>query len=236
MWTLITDIYEKHTLLNKLAARRRFYTATMNDGEKVLSFAGRIRQLAATLKSMGVTIDDQEMAMALLNGLPDRFDGLISALDALDDNDKSFTFNFVKSRCVQEEQRHTQRAKDALQKSEAAALLATQGGRHETCKHCGRHRDSSRCFIKYPHLAPPEWHARRRRNKALLSQEVPYQQSDEPDVVCLLGVETDINTPEPEICLGATNTAGFLSTGSRDWVIDSGSSSHLTYDRAAFTT
>ena len=98
------------------------------------------------------------------------------------------------------------------------------------------HRLVKPSFVKYPHLAPPEWHARRRRNKALLSQEVPHQQSDEPDVVCLLGVETDINTPEPEICLGATNTEGFLSAGSRDWVIDSGSSSHLTYDRAAFTT
>ena len=33
----------------------------------------------------------------------------------------------MKIRCVQEEQRHTQRAKDALQKSEAAALLGAQG-------------------------------------------------------------------------------------------------------------
>ena len=29
MWKLICDIYEKHTLLKKLAARRRFYTAKM---------------------------------------------------------------------------------------------------------------------------------------------------------------------------------------------------------------
>lgn len=65
MWKMIIDIFEKHTLLNKLAARRRFYTATMNDSEKVLEFASRIRQLAGTLKSMGVTIDDSEMAMAL---------------------------------------------------------------------------------------------------------------------------------------------------------------------------
>jgi hypothetical protein len=39
---------------------------------------------------MGVKID--QMAMALLNGLPDRFDGLISALDALGNEDNVFTF------------------------------------------------------------------------------------------------------------------------------------------------
>ncbi len=32
---------------------------------------------------MGVDIDDKEMAMAVLNGLPERFNSLISTLDAL---------------------------------------------------------------------------------------------------------------------------------------------------------
>lgn len=54
----------------------------MHENESVLSFCNRIRQLAATLKSMNVAIDDAEMVMAVLNGLPERFDSLISALDA----------------------------------------------------------------------------------------------------------------------------------------------------------
>jgi hypothetical protein len=33
----------------------------MNDGEKIMAFSARIRQLAATLKSMDVEIDDEEM-------------------------------------------------------------------------------------------------------------------------------------------------------------------------------
>ena len=97
MWTQIIDIFEKHTLFSKLAARRRFYTAKMNDGEKVMPFAGRIQQYAATLKSMGVEIDDQDQAMTLLSGLPDRFDSLITALDALGNDDQVFTFQHVES-------------------------------------------------------------------------------------------------------------------------------------------
>ena len=63
MWTILCDVFEKHTLLNKLAARRRFYTATMTEGESVLSFSAKIRQLASSLKSMGVTVDDKKLAM-----------------------------------------------------------------------------------------------------------------------------------------------------------------------------
>ena len=113
----------------------------MNDEESVLVFASRIMQLAGTLKSMGVTIEDSEMAMALLNGLSDRFDGLISALDARGNDESTFTFEFVKSRCHQEEQRHTQRDADALVKSEAAALTASRDSR---CSHCGTKHPSSK--------------------------------------------------------------------------------------------
>lgn len=45
------------------------------------------------------------MAMAMLNGLPARFESLIVALDALGSEDKMFSLDFVKSRLLQEEQR-----------------------------------------------------------------------------------------------------------------------------------
>lgn len=53
MWNAILNIFERHTLLNNLAVRRKFYTANMLDGEEILQYANRIRQLASTLKSMG---------------------------------------------------------------------------------------------------------------------------------------------------------------------------------------
>ncbi len=38
MWTAMRNVFERHTLLNKLAARRRFYTARMKGDETVLQF------------------------------------------------------------------------------------------------------------------------------------------------------------------------------------------------------
>lgn len=96
MWGLICDIFKKNSQLRKLAARRNFYTATMNEREKILAYAPRILHLSSTLKSMGVVLDGNEMAMALFNDLSDRLYGLISALDALYNDDLSFRLEFFK--------------------------------------------------------------------------------------------------------------------------------------------
>lgn len=66
--------FEKHIIINKLAALRRFHTATVNENEKVLGFITHIRKLVGSLQSMGVIIKYSEMAMEILNGLPDRDD------------------------------------------------------------------------------------------------------------------------------------------------------------------
>ncbi len=50
MWTSILNCLTHHTLLNKLAARRNFYTATMHDNEQIITYVNRVRQLASTLK------------------------------------------------------------------------------------------------------------------------------------------------------------------------------------------
>ena len=84
MWISIKNVFERHSLLNKLSARKKFYTASMFSGESVLQFSNRIRQLSATFKSMNVAISESEIAMALLNGLSEEYNPFISALDAID--------------------------------------------------------------------------------------------------------------------------------------------------------
>ena len=72
MWETILNVFERHTLLNKLRARREFYTVTMKPGEKVLPYMNRVRQLGATLKSMG------EGADAIIGYRARRHSGLVT--------------------------------------------------------------------------------------------------------------------------------------------------------------
>ena len=53
---------------------------------------------------MNVSISENEMAMALLNGLPDEYPSVISALDALDSEESELSWEHNKARVLQEEQ------------------------------------------------------------------------------------------------------------------------------------
>ena len=139
MWETILNVFERHTLLNKLAARRHFYTVIMQNNEKVLAYINRVKQLAARLKSMKVDIDDKEIAMAVLNGLPARFESLIVALDALGNEDEMFSLDFVKSRLLQEEQRAEMKGNNSVSSKDSALLnRAPSTGRTYHCTNCNR--------------------------------------------------------------------------------------------------
>lgn len=66
-----------------------------------------VKQLAA--KSMDLESYNQEHAMAALNGLSPMYKSLTVALDALGNDNMSFTFDSVKNRLLQEMQRSKKR-------------------------------------------------------------------------------------------------------------------------------
>lgn len=140
MWTEICNVHQRHTLFNKLSARRDFNTATMQDGEKMFVYLNRIRQMASILKSMDVSIDDKKMGTAVLNGLPSRFETIITAMDAIVEDETSFIFYKVRSRLLQEEKRYNMCSKN-YQSEKPSALMnktSSSGTGNMLCTHCGR--------------------------------------------------------------------------------------------------
>ena len=165
--------------------------------------------------------------------LPDSFDGIISALDAICDDKTKFTFQFVVSRCKQEEHRHNQRDLRSLAESEAAALLASRGKSKGDCVHCGKHNNSNKCWRKFPHVAP-DGHPFKEKYKALISKNTERdceEEDEEADIVCLLGKLGD----RTEELKGISNNRSRTYT-MNGWILDSGSSAHLTLDRGCFVS
>lgn len=87
----IKNVYERHTLLNRITARHRFYIVSMKDGEKVLFYLNRMKKFFATLKLMDVKTDNKKMAIAVLNRLPPSYETLINAMGAVGPDDSSFS-------------------------------------------------------------------------------------------------------------------------------------------------
>ena len=128
--------------------------------------------------------------MAILNGLPERFDPFIRAFDALGD-EKSLTFEFVKIRILQGEQRNQQCFKSSIHKNKESALVSSQrdvswrscnGKSLRKCNYCGRTNNTSdQIFIKYTHLRAYYEKCYAMREKALIAKitaQLPQFDSD----------------------------------------------------------
>eukprot|EP00171_Calliarthron_tuberculosum_P022052 IDg22052t1 len=68
--------------------------------------------MASILHSMNVLLDDKELALAAIIRLPPSYGTIITALDAIGDEDESFAFDKVCSRLVQKEKRRSLRITD----------------------------------------------------------------------------------------------------------------------------
>lgn len=122
---------------------------SIRSSEKVLTFLNHVERLAAELKSMNVYIADKWVAMAPLNGIPKRFQQLVVAIDILRSGE-AFTFDLVKSRLLQREERAVFRAEAKLEVNSFALLNvgvnevrngvgATHFSRNTyICTNCGR--------------------------------------------------------------------------------------------------
>jgi hypothetical protein len=150
LWNAIIDLFQRKTMPSKLTTRRMFYSAKMAENDKALAFTSRFRQLAADCKAMEVKIDDTEMAMTVLCGLPQNYEHLIVAIDAATDN-FNLSMDFVKSRLLQDEQRMLDRDK-AMPSHDAALINKPNTGGGGPCNHCDKpNHTGPRCW-RNPHL------------------------------------------------------------------------------------
>ena len=228
MWESILNVFERHTLLNKLAARREFYTVKMFQGEKVLAYINRVKQLAGILKSMSVNIDDKEMAMAVLNGLPTRFEALIVALDALGNEEKIFSLDFVKSRLLQEEQRANMKSSSSNTSALVSAAPTVRNNNDYKCTNCGHMgHTAARCWgkdLNGRRPAPPNGYksrfAQRKESAHVTKKNDPEMIVNDVDFTCLMAKVPQASKPAI----------------ASSWLVDSACTAHITFNRSLFAT
>eukprot|EP00171_Calliarthron_tuberculosum_P000045 IDg45t1 len=101
-------------------------------------------------------------------------------MDALGKEDKIFTFEFVKSRLLQDEQRTDMRVQTSIVKSEAAALVAHNHSEscfpfkyRPKCDHCGMiGHVVAKCWKKNPHMRPAFTDRRKKRSALIVGSHI----------------------------------------------------------------
>lgn len=73
MWNALKNVFERHTLVFKLVARKKFYSINVENEEQMLSYIRHVNLLAYALKLMEVTIDGKKIDIGVLHSHLRRF-------------------------------------------------------------------------------------------------------------------------------------------------------------------
>ncbi len=182
---------------------------------------------------MGAIIDDKEKAMAVLNGLPPRYETIITALDAIGDDDPSFTFDKVRRCLLQEETRSAMRAGPDRSSGPTALLNISHGSssrfNKKVCSHWGKtNHTEPNCWKKYGRPGVQRGGKTRRAGQdrnaptaAIVSAEVLETAQEEEEY-------TDY------VSMVANTDAGSPSRNNLLWHIGSAATAHMTFDKSRF--
>ena len=103
-WDTLRHHYERETLANKLYLKKSYYRAEMKEGMPVQQHLKHMKELADQLAAIGAAIPVEDQMVTLLGSLPQSYSTLVTALEAQVDD---LTLQFVQQALINEEQKRT---------------------------------------------------------------------------------------------------------------------------------
>jgi len=169
--------------MNKMKARREFYTVEMTVGEGMLGYINRVRNLGENLKATSGEVTEMDVAMSVLNGLTSKYENLLVASDAKGED--KLSLDFVKCCLLQEERRQADESPPTKRIGDMALFGANYRGQ-------GRRGDFSKIecyyFHTFGHISRecPELKAKKQR-QVKVAAIAADDSRDSDDAICLVG-------------------------------------------------
>ena len=104
-WSKLENHYEVKSLANKLFLRKKYFTASMSEGDTMMEHINKMRSLAEQMASVGAQVSEEDQVATLLCSLPDSYDNLIVALESRAYN---LTLEFIFARLLHEERKRSE--------------------------------------------------------------------------------------------------------------------------------
>ena len=89
-WDALQGQFARKSLLQKVRLRQQYYSYKFRLIDNMLDHISNLKSLHDLLKEMGVDVDDKELAMTLLDSLPEKYKPLITARDVVGEAELSY--------------------------------------------------------------------------------------------------------------------------------------------------
>jgi hypothetical protein len=223
MWDQLTMVKESKGQLGVLATRRALYRATAEEGFEMITHISRLRQLQEELHIMGNLVSDEDFVMILLTSLPESWDNYTTSLFGSSSNKPSVKSHELIAILLEEDRRRKTRNGEssgtALHAKTKGKFKADGPNRDKECYNCHKKGHvSADCWSKgggKEGQGPKGRKGSKKGNRANQAEEV--------------------NTNLNDCAYTASPHDHSRDISKYDWLLDSGTTSHICTIRDAFT-
>lgn len=215
-WDALKNQFARESLLQKVRLRQQYYSCRFRSGDNMLEHISHLRSLHDQLKEMGVNVEDKELAMTLLASLPEEFKPLITALDAVDD--ENISYEKVKNMLLNDVDRtsDSKTAEDAFSAKRGWGQRGKQYNRNDK-------KNNVPVFKGKCHKCQEKGHYARDCPKQKKNTENPNQKKKNGSLYTAKG-DDDLFTEDE-----ALFTSDLVYDS--EWIIDSGATQHMTCEK-----
>jgi hypothetical protein len=231
MFDALSRLFEGKNINQKMTLRTQLKNVKMQNSESIQSYFTRVSQIKEQLEAIGDSVEEAELVMTTLNGLPRSWESFIQGICS---RKKLTKFSRLWEDCTQEEARVAAREEKLVDDDQALAAHAGKGKckkevhHHHKKFHKGQksQRDYStfKCFIchKMGHIARNCPNAKDQVRKGKNKRHHAHAAEDDEPVQKRAKEEDD----EQYVLISSLTRT--VTHGSDTWLIDSGASKHMT--------
>ena len=226
-WEILKQQFKFVSITQIVRLNRKFYAASMPEGANLMEHVTTMTSLAEQLREMKEDISSKKFATVILGSLPQSYDGFISSLSARTSDE--LDWDKIKGLLVEEYMKQKERSEQ--QSSISNDALFTRRGFHSRR---GRPKDRQYGNSARPdsdHLEESKGRGpkcyRCKRFGHIAKQCQQDKKFDESNVAVDCQKANEGSVAQDNIALSSTMKCA-LSNG---WHVDSGATSHMTYDR-----
>ena len=211
-WDILQGHFERNTLTNRLFLKKQYFRAVMPEGASVEQHIRYMKEQTDKLAAVDDVMTEENQIVALLGSLPDSFSPLVTALEA---SRGTLTLSYVQQALISDEQR----------RSSQPATSGAGGGKPDAAYYAGKKKFN--------------------RNKSRNCFECGSPNHMKRDCPKLKSAHKESSGQRHNAKHAAEETGaddyGFIISGTDEinkkdkWLIDSGATSHMTFNRDMFS-